>query len=112
VARDRAVQLWSAATSWESGVARMAVEHGGHLHVGLEDWSGPGCPTNDDLVTAGVAVCQDAGRPVASPAETVELLVAERGRVSALSHRAPLAQVGLRRDEASSARLPSLADRG
>lgn len=57
-----------------SGIARMAVEHGGHLHVGLEDWSGPGCPTNDELVRAGVAVCQEVGRPVASPVDTVEIL--------------------------------------
>jgi 3-keto-5-aminohexanoate cleavage enzyme len=69
---------WSAAVIGgdivESGIARMAVEHGGHLHVGLEDWSGARCPTNHELVTAAVTVCREVGRPVATHAETVEIL--------------------------------------
>jgi 3-keto-5-aminohexanoate cleavage enzyme len=58
----------------ETGIARMAVEHGGHLHVGIEDWSGHGEPTNVELVNAAAAVCGEVGRPVATHDETVEIL--------------------------------------
>jgi 3-keto-5-aminohexanoate cleavage enzyme len=58
----------------ESGMARLALERGGHLHVGLEDWGGLGTPSNEDLVVAAVTVCAEIGRPVATGAETAELL--------------------------------------
>jgi len=69
---------WSAAVIGgdivESGIARWTLERGGHLHVGLEDWSGPGQPANEELVRAAVSLCADVGRPTASHAETVGLL--------------------------------------
>jgi uncharacterized protein (DUF849 family) len=34
----------------ETPIARLALEHGGHLHVGLEEHSGPRHPTNEQLV--------------------------------------------------------------
>ncbi len=58
----------------DAGVARYALERGGHLRVGLEDYAGSDKPTNADLVRAAVTLAADAGRPVASPAEAAELL--------------------------------------
>jgi len=69
---------WSAAVIGgdivESGIARMTVERGGHLHVGLEDWAGPGHPDNEELVMAATTVCADLGRPVATRSDTAEIL--------------------------------------
>jgi 3-keto-5-aminohexanoate cleavage enzyme len=55
-------------------VAELAVALGGHLRVGLEDYAGPRTPTNAQLVREAVALCNDAGRPVATPAQTAEVL--------------------------------------
>jgi 3-keto-5-aminohexanoate cleavage enzyme len=57
-----------------SPIARLALEAGGHLKVGLEDYAGPGTPSNEDLVARAVALAQDAGRPVATPAEAAQIL--------------------------------------
>lgn len=69
---------WSAAVIGgdvvESGIARMALERGGHLHVGLEDWGGMGQPTNRELVEAAATLCAEVGRPVATHGDTVALL--------------------------------------
>jgi 3-keto-5-aminohexanoate cleavage enzyme len=69
---------WSAAVVGgdivESGIARMTIERGGHLHVGLEDWAGPGQPDNEELVTAAATLCVDLGRPVATRADTDQIL--------------------------------------
>jgi 3-keto-5-aminohexanoate cleavage enzyme len=48
------------------GLARIAIERGGHLRVGLEDYGGTGTPSNVELVEAAVAACREAGRPVAT----------------------------------------------
>jgi uncharacterized protein (DUF849 family) len=58
----------------ESGLARLAVERGGHLHVGLEDFAGDRQPTNEELVLEAVKVCADAGRPIATSAEAAAIL--------------------------------------
>jgi len=58
----------------ETGLARLAVERGGHLHVGLEDFAGTRQPTNEELVVEAVKVCADAGRSVATSDEAVTLL--------------------------------------
>ena len=47
-------------------VARLALERGGHLRVGLEDYVGPGQPTNVELVQRAAALAAEVGRPVAS----------------------------------------------
>ena len=53
-----------------------ALARGGHLHLGLECHPGDGdhLPTNAELVTAAVVRAGAAGRPVATPDQTVELL--------------------------------------
>jgi uncharacterized protein (DUF849 family) len=57
-----------------SGLARTALERGGHVRVGLEDHAGPHRPTNVELVTEVVALARAVGRPVATPAEAARLL--------------------------------------
>jgi uncharacterized protein (DUF849 family) len=60
---------------FENGVARRALERGGHLHVGLEDYDMTGAqPTNAELVERAVALCKEVGRPVADVGETLRIL--------------------------------------
>lgn len=59
---------------FDGEVARHALERGGHLRVGLEDYAGLRAPSNLELVEEAVALCADVGRPVASPAEAAKLL--------------------------------------
>jgi 3-keto-5-aminohexanoate cleavage enzyme len=58
----------------ESGIARVALERGGHVRVGLEDYAGARQPTNEELVRDAVALANDVGRPVATPDEAAKLL--------------------------------------
>ena len=56
-------------------IARRALELGGHLHVGLEEFFDPGSePSNIALVEEAVKLCDEAGRPVAGPDEVRLLL--------------------------------------
>jgi 3-keto-5-aminohexanoate cleavage enzyme len=56
-------------------VARLAVELGGHLHVGLEEHFDPDRkPTNLELVSEAVALAAEVGRPVADYADTMAML--------------------------------------
>lgn len=57
-----------------SGIAKTALERGGHLRVGLEDFAGPRHPRNAELVAEAVAVAAQVGRPVATSGETAKLL--------------------------------------
>jgi uncharacterized protein (DUF849 family) len=57
-----------------SGLARLAVERGGHLRVGLEDYAGARRPTNEELVREAAELAARMGRPVATCAETARLL--------------------------------------
>ncbi|CAB4757709.1 MAG: 3-keto-5-aminohexanoate cleavage protein [Actinobacteria bacterium] len=58
-----------------SGMATMALEAGGHLRVGHEDWAGDGSrPSNADLVRDAVRLCAAVGRPVATPDEASVVL--------------------------------------
>ncbi len=59
---------------FEAGLARHALERGGHLHVGLEDHAGPDSPSNEELVRRAAALCAEVGRPVADTAQTARLL--------------------------------------
>jgi uncharacterized protein (DUF849 family) len=54
---------------FERGVARHAVERGGHLRVGLEDYAGGDAPHNEELVGRAVELAAEVGRPVASPTQ-------------------------------------------
>jgi uncharacterized protein (DUF849 family) len=58
----------------ESGIARVALERGGHVRVGLEDYAGPRQPTNEDLVGDTVALAKDVGRSVATPDQAAKIL--------------------------------------
>jgi uncharacterized protein (DUF849 family) len=61
------------------GLAREAIERGGHLRVGLEDHAGRGTPTNAALVAAAARLVEACGRSVATPAETHALLGLDTG---------------------------------
>ena len=56
------------------GLARIALERGGHLRVGLEDYGGPGTPSNVELVEAAAALCREVGRPLATAEQARALL--------------------------------------
>ena len=58
----------------ECGLARLALERGGHVRVGLEDYAGPRQPTNVELVAELVGLCAQVGRPVATCAEAWQIL--------------------------------------
>ncbi|OBI77257.1 3-keto-5-aminohexanoate cleavage protein [Mycobacterium asiaticum] len=55
-------------------IAELALARGGHLHLGLEFYRGERTPTNVELVTEAVALCQRAGRAVATPDQAAEIL--------------------------------------
>lgn len=59
---------------FDSGLARLALERGGHLRVGLEDHDGAARPTNRDLVEQAAALCEEVGRPLAGPAVAAQIL--------------------------------------
>lgn len=60
------VSLWGG-DLLSTPIARLAVEAGGHLHVGLEEHFDPERkPTNADLVAEAVGLCHEVGRPIAS----------------------------------------------
>lgn len=69
---------WSVAVvsgdPWDGEVARHALERGGHLRLGLEDYAGPRTPSNLQLVEEAVALCEEVGRPVASCAEAAKAI--------------------------------------
>lgn len=58
----------------ESEVGRLALERGGHLRVGIEDYVGPGQPTNVEILERARKLCESVGRPIATPSETARLL--------------------------------------
>lgn len=45
-----------------ASLAGMAIERGGHVRVGIEDYGGPRQPTNDELVAHAAAVGRHSGR--------------------------------------------------
>ncbi len=65
---------------FESDVARVALERGAHLHVGLEDFGGSRTPMNVELVQQAVELCAASGRPVATPDEAAAILNLPRER--------------------------------
>lgn len=57
-----------------SPIAKLAVERGGHLHLGLEFYRGDRTPTNVELVTEAVSLCEELGHPVATPEQAAKIL--------------------------------------
>lgn len=58
----------------EGGMARWALEAGGHLRVGLEDYAGTEKQSNLEIVESAIALCREVGRPLATRAETATIL--------------------------------------
>ena len=58
----------------DSGIARLALQRGGHVRVGLEDYAGPRTPANVELVEEVVALASELGRAVAGCTEAASLL--------------------------------------
>lgn len=58
----------------DCGLARTALELGGHVRVGLEDYAGPRQPANVELVSELAALANAVGRPVAGVVEARALL--------------------------------------
>ena len=71
-----------------SGMARWALEAGGHLRVGLEDYAGPDTPTNAELLQQAIALCEEVGRPLATRAQAATLLGLKDGDRSTPQTRA------------------------
>ncbi len=59
---------------FEHDLARHALERGGHLHVGLEDYMGSDKPTNQEIVARSVALCEQVGVPVATTTDAERIL--------------------------------------
>jgi uncharacterized protein (DUF849 family) len=58
----------------ETGLAQAAMERGGHVRVGLEDYGGPHTPQNVEMIAAVSAIANRLGRRVATTAETTAIL--------------------------------------
>ncbi len=56
------------------GLAALAIERGGHVRVGLEDYAGPRTPTNAELVGELAALGASLGRLAASAREAATIL--------------------------------------
>lgn len=72
---------WSVATLGGdvlSTIAEEAVRRGGHLRVGLEDYAGPGTPSNVELVRACVALVERLGGRAATISEAAAILGLKR----------------------------------
>lgn len=59
----------------QTPVARLALERGGHLHIGLEEHFDPQRkPTNLELLNEALALCRELGRPPADSRQTLAIL--------------------------------------
>ncbi len=58
----------------ESGMAKLALERGGHIRLGLEDYAGDRTPTNRELLGEVVALAASLGRSPAGSAGTGRIL--------------------------------------
>ncbi len=58
----------------KTGVAKLAIERGGHVRVGLEDYGGEDKPSNAALVAEVVEIATACGRPIATSAQAAEIL--------------------------------------
>lgn len=68
------VSVWGGDV-FDTPIARLALERGGHLHVGLEEHFHPEHkPTNQEIVRQAVALAAEVGRPIASTKEAARVL--------------------------------------
>ncbi|MEY4131058.1 MAG: hypothetical protein RLZZ31_1182 [Actinomycetota bacterium] len=58
----------------ETGLARYAIERGGHMHIGLEFFGGARQPTNTELTNEAVALCAQMGVEVATTHQAAAIL--------------------------------------
>ena len=66
--------LASPRTTSPGRMAELAIRRGGHVRVGLEDYAGPGEPSNLDLLRAAVALISGLGHAPASTAQARQIL--------------------------------------
>jgi len=59
---------------FESGMAKRAIERGGHVRLGLEDYAGDRTPSNLELLEDIVELARSMGRAPAGPREAASLL--------------------------------------
>jgi len=55
-------------------LAQLAIDRGGHVRVGLEDYAGPRQPRNEQLVAEVVEMARCSGRAVATAGQAAEIL--------------------------------------
>ena len=56
-------------------IAKLALELGGHLHVGIEEFYSPErSPSNEELVREAAALALRVGRPIADSAAAARIL--------------------------------------
>ncbi len=68
------VSVWGG-DLFETPIARLALELGGHLHVGLEEHFHPEHkPSNEEIVKQAAALVAEVGRPLASVSQAAHIL--------------------------------------
>jgi len=60
------------------GMTKLAIERGGHVRIGLEDFGGDRKPTNIELVEEALKIAKQCGRPLATMEETASILGLQR----------------------------------
>lgn len=61
-------------------LASLAIERGGHVRVGIEDYGGPSTPRNEALVAAAARIAEAHGRRPARPHEVRALITSNQSR--------------------------------
>lgn len=59
---------------FESGMARLALERGGHIRLGLEDYAGDCAPSNGELLDPITDLARSLGRQPATSREAAQVL--------------------------------------
>lgn len=60
------------------GMTRLAIERGGHVRIGLEDYGGSRSPSNLELLDEVINIAQQCGRPLATMEEAAKILGLQR----------------------------------
>ena len=59
---------------FRTGMAKLAIERGGHIRLGLEDHAGERMPTNLELLEEVTGLARSLGRDIATPSQAAEML--------------------------------------